>query len=116
MLVAKETSGDYLTASVAAAVITALIHVDALRSGLIQLEASRTHALEAAQRVNALGGGQTSSRLFHALVDICTKHQRSQKMSSSRLPRHFLTGKQPPAYSPMHLSLDCEYPLGQVHL
>ncbi len=44
----------YLTSRIAAIVIAAFVHVDALCAGLVQLETSRAHALEAAQSVDAL--------------------------------------------------------------
>ena len=53
-------------------VIGAFVRVQALPSGRIQLESSGAHALETAQRVDALGRRDAIARLFGAFVDVDT--------------------------------------------
>ena len=58
----------YLATRLAAAIIDAFVVINTLRTRLIQLIAPRTHALEAAQRIDALGRWDASARLLDAFV------------------------------------------------
>lgn len=60
----------YLASVLATRIVQTFIVVETLSTGLIELESTRTHALETAESVDALSWRHANTWLFEALVDI----------------------------------------------